>query len=153
MNIKIFPSLLVVALLCSLLAPQFSLKAAEITWFVTNNTDIYDRPVPTTDAFFSCSDKIYAMLMVKDLPHGQHIVVFDWNDPSGHQRENEHYRFQHSGHRQHIWAWLTLHPPPRTIAFRLFNPSYGMQEFIGIWNLEISIDGTLLGKTEFEVLC
>ena len=146
-------NLLALQLVWIFLIPQSSLNAAEINWFVTNKIDPYDRPIQTTDVFFSCSDRIYAMVTIEDLPKGSQVVVFDWVDPSGRQREHTVHRFRHSGHRQQMWAWLTLHPPRGAIAVRLFNPSFGMQEFIGKWTVKVSLNGKLLGKAEFEVLC
>mgnify|MGYP003310958499 CR=1 FL=1 len=122
-------------------------------WYVTNEIDDNGQPTRPKSSIFDCSDRIHAVVAVKDIEHGKHVLEVDWIDPSGKQRETELYRFNHSGYRQQIWAWLTLHPPPRTIALRLFNPSYGMQDFIGIWNVDVSINGITFGNKQFEVLC
>lgn len=153
MKLNALQTLLLIKTLCIILFLPLKAGAVEISWFVTNNTDENDKPIATSDVFFSCSDKIYTMATLRNLEKGWNVITFDWSDPAGKQREHAPHRFYHSGHRQQIWAWLTLHPPPRTLALRLFNPSYGMQEFIGIWNVEVSINGIKFGKKQFEVLC
>ena len=153
MKLNALRNLLLIKTLCIVFFLPLKAGAEEISWFVTNKTDDNDRPIATSDIFFSCSDRIYTMATLDNLKKGSNVITFDWIDPSGKQRETELYRFNHSGYRQQIWAWLTLHPPPRTIALRLFNPSYGMQYFIGIWKVEVSINGIKFGKKQFEVLC
>ena len=144
---------LLIQLLGLFLIPTADLNAEEISWFVTNKVDSNNRPIQTTDIFFSCSDRIYAMVTIEDLPKDLQVIAVDWLDPGGRQREHTMHEFRHFGYRQQMWAWLTLHPPRGAIAVRLFNPSFGMQEFIGMWTVRVYINGKLLGKTEFEVLC
>jgi len=93
------------------------------------------------------------MVTVNDLAQKVHSIAIDWIDPSGRQREYTVHKFQHSGHQQWMWAWLTLHPPRRGGALSLINPSFGMLAFVGVWTIKISINNKLLGKEKFEVLC
>ena len=150
---KFLRSAFLIQLLGLFLIPTMGVNAAEISWFVTNKVDSNNRPIPTTDIFFGCSDRIYAMVTIEDLPEELQVIAFDWLDPGGRQREYTVHEFRHFGYRQQMWAWLTLHPPRGAIAVRLLNPSFGMQEFIGIWTVRVSINVKLLGKAEFEVLC
>ena len=132
---------------------QGSVRAAEIDWFVTNEIDADGRPIKTDISIFSCSDQIYTMVSFNDLRETTHTLIVDWIDPSGRQREHTVHNFRYFGKPASIWAWLTLHPPRGAIALRLFNPSVGMREFIGIWTVRITIDNQLLGRANFEVLC
>jgi len=140
-------------LLLFFLFGQGSVRAAEIDWFVTNTTDDDGRPIWTDANVFSCSDRIYTMVSVSDLRETTHTLIVDWIDPSGRQREHTVHNFRYFGNPASIWAWLTLHPPRGAIALRIFNPSVGMREFIGIWTVRIAIDDQFLGRSNFEVLC
>ena len=140
-------------LLLLVLFGQSSVRAAEIDWFVTNTTDDDGRPIRTDASVFSCSDQIYTMVSVSGLRETTHTLIVDWIDPSGRQREHTVHNFRYFGNPASIWAWLTLHPPRGAIALRLFNPSVGMREFIGIWTVRITIDYEFLGRANFEVLC
>ena len=142
-----------VLLLLFSLAGQNSVRASEIDWFVTNKTDNDGRPIRTDTSVFSCSDQIYTMVSFRDLRETTHTLIVDWIDPNGRQREHTVHNFRYFGNPASIWAWLTLHPPRGAIALRLFNPSVGMREFIGIWTVRITIDYEFLGRAKFEVLC
>ena len=135
------------------LAGQNSVQSAEIDWFITNTTDDNGRPIRTDASVFNCSDQIYTMVSFSDLRETTHTLIVDWIDPNGRQREHTVHDFRYFGNPASIWAWLTLHPPRGAIALRLFNPSVGMREFIGIWTVRITIDNQFLGRTTFEVLC
>ena len=130
-----------------------SVRAAEIDWFITNTTDVDGRPIRTDASVFNCSDQIYTMVSFSDLRETTHTLIVDWIDPSGRQREHTVHNFRYFGNPASIWAWLTLHPPRGAIALRLFNPSVGMREFIGVWTVRITIDYQFLGRAKFEVLC
>ena len=128
-------------------------QAKSIDWFVTNTTSINGRPIPTDGNIFSCSDRIYTMVSVRDLSKSKHTLIVDWIDPNGRQREHTVHDFHYYEKQQWMWAWLTLHPPRGAVALRLFNPSIGMSEFIGIWTVRIIIDHLVIGQAKFELLC
>ena len=130
-----------------------SVRAAEFDLFVTNTTDDDGRPIRTDANVFNCSDQIYTMVSFSSLRETTHVLIVDWIDPSGRQREHTVHNFRYFGNPASIWAWLTLHPPRGAIALRLFNPSVGMREFIGTWTVRVTIDNQFLGRAKFEVLC
>ena len=140
-------------LLLLFLFGQGSVRAAEIDWFVTNTTDDDGRPIRTDANVFNCSDQIYTMVSFSGLRETTRVLIVDWIDPSGRQREHTVHNFRYFGSPASIWAWLTLHPPRGAIALRLFSPSLGMREFIGTWTVRVTIDGQFLGREKFEVLC
>ena len=140
-------------LLLLFLFGQGSVRAAEIDWFITNTTDNDGRPIRTDTSVFNCSDQIYTMVSFSDLRETTHTLIVDWIDPNGQQREHTVHNFRYFGSSASIWAWLTLHPPRGAIALRLFNPSVGMREFIGIWTVRVTIDTQFLGREKFEIFC
>ncbi|MBO67750.1 MAG: hypothetical protein CL398_05500 [Acidiferrobacteraceae bacterium] len=122
-------------------------------WYVTNEINDNGQPIRPRNNIFNCSDRIYAVVSVKDIKHETHVLVVDWVDPAGRKRERTEHVFEYYGGRHTMWAWLTLHPPRGSIALRLLNPSVGMQDFIGLWTVTVSIDSSLIGKNKFEILC
>ena len=153
MALSLYRTVPLLLVLFLLLLCQSSIQAAEIDWFVTNTTDVDGRPIRTDASVFSCSDRIYTMVSFNNLRETTHTLIVDWIDPSGQQREHTVHKFRYFGGRQWMWAWLTLHPPRGAIALRLFNPSVGMREFIGIWTVRITIDYKILGRAKFDVRC
>ena len=153
MALSQYRSVSFVLLLLLSLAGHGSVRATEIDWFITNTTDVDGRPIRTDTSVFNCSDQIYTMVSFNNLRETTHTLIVDWIDPSGRQREHTVHNFHYFGNPTSIWAWLTLHPPRGAIALRLFNPSVGMREFIGIWTVRITIDYEFLGRANFEVLC
>ncbi len=94
------------------------------------------------------------MVSATDLKNSVHTLVVDWVDPNGKLREHTVHNFRNFDNRQQwMWAWLTLHPPRGVAALRLFNPSYGMSDFIGTWTVRVIIDNEIVGQTQFQILC
>ena len=122
-------------------------------WYVTNEIDDNGQPTRPKSSIFDCSDRIHAVVAVKDIEHGIHLLAVDWIDPAGRKRAHTKHAFEYHGGRLTMWAWLTLHPPRGSIALKAIRPSYGMQDFIGLWTVTVSIDSNPLGKNEFEILC
>lgn len=101
---------------------------------------------------FGCNDKIFAAIDVLDLPAGDHRLEADWIDPTGKTREHIDYPFSGSGATR-ITIWLKLHPPKGSTLFGFFNPSMGMEDFIGIWQLKLRLNKDTNFATQFEVVC
>jgi len=101
---------------------------------------------------FGCNDKIYAAIDVLDLDAGEHTLTADWIDPTGKTREHIDYPFSGGGTTR-ITIWLKLHPPKGSTLFGFFNPSMGMEDFIGNWRLLICVDDDAELETAFEVVC
>ena len=101
---------------------------------------------------FGCNDKIYASINVEELASGEHQLTADWIDPTGKTREHIDYPFSGAGTTR-ITIWLKLHPPKGSTLFGFFNPSMGMEDFIGNWQLSVRIDGDTKLDVPFEVVC
>ena len=101
---------------------------------------------------FDCSDRIYTVVEAQGLALGKHELKVSWVDPAGIQKELTRYEFDAYPFTR-IWAWLQLNPPTGAIIGQVFDPSFGMEEFIGQWTAKVSIDDKLVKQHEFEVLC
>ena len=113
--------------------------------------DEIPKAEPATE--FSCSDKIYAVLELRGLSKENHQLDALWRDPQGKDREHTEYEFQVQSDMQRIWVWLKLHRPPEAALVSFMNPSAGMDEFIGTWELRLIIDGETIEKKSFSILC
>jgi len=102
---------------------------------------------------FSCADKIYAVIEVAGLSHDTHRLDAIWRDPHGKDREHTKYEFMVHGDLERIWVWLKLHKSAEAAFVSFLNPSAGMDEFIGEWELHLSIDDDPIDKKSFSVMC
>lgn len=112
---------------------------------------------PTTE--FACSDKIYAVVEVNDPElKGQNttknlLLQAVWRDPHQQDREHTEYNFSLFNGHARVWVWLKLNRSSESALVQFINPSAGMDEFIGEWQLRLKIDGELIDKRKFAVLC
>ena len=74
-------------------------------------------------------------------------------DPRGKDREHTEYEFMVHSNAQRIWVWLKLHRSMEAALVAFMNPSAGMDEFIGEWELHVAIDSEPIDKESFSVLC
>ncbi len=128
-----------------------ALAGATIEAFVTA-TLVDGQPVAPIGQVFRCSDKIYAVIDVSGLANGDHVLNVDWIDPSGKRREQTVYEFNRSGGIR-ITVWLKLHAPSGASLLSAFNPALGMGEFIGPWEVRMTVDRSSTTYRNFEVLC
>jgi len=104
---------------------------------------------------FACSDKIYGVLEINRPGDGsgQHTLYATWRNPAGEDQEITKYQFQITNGHARVWVWLKLHRSGEAAIVQFMNPSAGMEEFVGMWELHIQIDDRKIGKRSFEVLC
>lgn len=104
---------------------------------------------------FSCSDKIYGVLEINhpDVGSGQHTLYATWRNPSDEDQEVTEYKFQTSNGKARVWVWLKLHRSGEAAIVQFMNPSAGMEEFVGMWELRVRVDDQQVGKQAFEVIC
>lgn len=119
--------------------------------FLTNQ-EKEDQPLDQPMTQFDCSDRIFVVVTVAGLKQESHELKIRWLDPLGAQRELTRYNFQGLPITK-IWAWLQLHGPTGAIVGQMFDPSFGMEEFIGEWKAEVFIDGEKVSVQQFQVLC
>ncbi len=101
---------------------------------------------------FDCSDRIYLVVTVVGLSEESHELKVRWLDPRENQKELTRYNFTAVTITQ-IWAWLQLHGPSGAIIGQMFDPSFGMEQFIGEWKAEVMVDGERVATPVFQVLC
>lgn len=145
-----------------ILAALLAATLLAATALAQNGYDIYltakensDVPLKEPAQTFSCSDKIYAVVEIRqpDGGSGQHTLHATWRNPSGEDQEVTKYDFQVTNGYARIWVWLKLQRSGEAAIVQFMNPSAGMEEFVGDWELEIRVDGERIGKQSFEVLC
>lgn len=104
---------------------------------------------------FACSDKIYGVVEVNQ-PGGDtglRTLHATWRNPAGDDQEVTKYDFQVTNGQARIWIWLKLHRSGEAAFVQFMNPSAGMEEFIGMWELHVRVDGEPVAKKSFEVIC
>ena len=102
---------------------------------------------------FDCSDKIYTVVELTGFPKGKHQISVLWSDPAQTVREHTKYDFRVREEDTRLWAWLSLSRGTGAGMLQWINPAAGMEDFIGIWEIEVKIDGKTLQKENFEVSC
>jgi len=119
--------------------------------FLTNKTE-NNRPLDEPMNQFDCSDRIHVVILAAGLTRDQHELKVRWLDPVGNQKEVTRYKFDGLPITK-IWAWLQLDGGTAAIVGQMFDPSFGMEEFIGEWRSEIFIDDKKVSEKKFQVLC
>lgn len=104
---------------------------------------------------FACSDRIYGVLEVNqpDGGTGQRTLHATWRNPAGDDQEVTRYDFQVTKGYARVWIWLKLHRSGEAAIVQFMNPTAGMEEFIGMWELHVKVDGDTVAKKTFEVIC
>lgn len=152
-----------VALFCLLGAvlPSGLLASTEQTEAVEKVTHSYfaladenNAPLREAKLEFDCTDKIYAVTELSGYLPGQYDFSVKWKDPSGTQREHTQYPFHVHNKREHrLWAWLLLSRARGAGMLTFINPAAGLEEFIGEWTVEVSIDNEVVNSNKFIVSC
>ncbi|MDZ7839825.1 MAG: hypothetical protein U5R46_03245 [Gammaproteobacteria bacterium] len=116
-----------------------------------------DAEVPLQEPMetFTCSDRIYGVLEVNqpDGGSGTHTLHATWRNPAGDDQEVTRYDFQITNGYARVWVWLKLNRSGEAAIVQFINPTAGMEEFIGMWELHVRVDGESVAKKTFEVLC
>lgn len=121
------------------------------TTYLTNQVK-NNQPVKSDSSEFGCSDRIYGVLEITGLEKIQHDFSVHWFDPTDKQIEVTKFDFK-GAYKNRLWSWLQLHAPTGAILGQMFDPSFGMEGFIGQWRVEFKINNETVAKTNFRVLC
>lgn len=114
-----------------------------------------DVPLNEPMETFACSDKIFGVVEI-DRPGDDsslHSLRATWRNPAGDDQEVTKYDFQVTNGHARVWIWLKLHRSGEAAIVQFMNPSAGMEEFVGMWELHIRVDGEPVAKKSFEVVC
>ena len=135
----------------AVISPAAFSDANHNIYLTAAEVDEIPQAEPATE--FSCSDKIYAVLELTGLSKEKHQLDALWRDPQGKDREHTEYEFHVQSKMERIWVWLKLHRPSEAALVSFMNPSAGMDEFIGTWELRLAIDCETIEIKSFSVLC
>jgi len=124
---------------------------AEYRLYLTNRVE-NNQPTSAPSDRFDCADRIYLVVEATDLAPEKHELTDRWLDPAGDRKELTHYQFNGFPSTR-VWAWLQLHGPTSAVIGQIFDPSFGMEDFIGRWVADVSVNKKRIGKLEFDVLC
>lgn len=115
-----------------------------------------NRPGLNAQTDFECADKIYAVVKVSApgrQKKSEHLLIVNWLNPGDRLEQKTRYPFNFYGKSTMIWAWLKLSGSTGSSIGQIFDPAFGMDEFIGQWRAEFIIDDKKIATLPFEVLC
>lgn len=119
--------------------------------FLTNKAE-NNQPLDEPINEFDCSDRIFVVIFAAGLEKGSHDLKVRWLDPIGNPREVTRFPFEAVPVTK-IWAWLQLDGGTAAMVGQMFDPSFGMEEFIGDWSADVYIDEEKVSEQKFRVLC
>lgn len=115
--------------------------------------DQHEFPLAEERKHFACSDKIFTVIELTNLPKTKYDLAIVWKDPSGAERERTEYPFTVTLKDTRLWSWLSLSPSKGAAMIQWINPAAGLEEFVGPWNVEIFINHKKISTKSFEVIC
>ena len=149
---------LVVILVISLLGLVLPVQAETEPTFRSYLTgeDGKNRPRSKAQNDFECSDTIYIVVEVtaplRQEP-SNHLLIVNWFNPADKLQDKTRIEFKSYGKGTRVWAWLRLSGSTGAAIGQVFDPSFGMSQFIGKWRADVSIDDTKTDSHHFDVLC
>lgn len=115
-----------------------------------------NSPISNPQSDFECSDTIYVVVEVtapERQKSSKHVLIVNWFNPGNSLQEKTRFEFNSYGKGTRVWAWLRLSGSTGASVGQMFDPSFGMDEFIGKWRAEIRIDKKNIDTHHFDVLC
>ena len=131
--------------------PTSSDKDKSEFYFATG--DKFGTPLEKGQTNFGCTDKVYLVAQLRQVPKGKHIFTVLWRDPSGDVRETTEYDFHVTQEESKLWAWVRLSRARGAGMLSWINPAAGLEEFIGEWAVEVLVDKKRVNKGAFTVTC
>ena len=142
---------LLFALAIGIVGPAYGQEEPKFNVYLTNEVE-EGYPTQKQMTEFSCSDRIYIVIEALGLSSEDHQMTVSWRDPTDAQQELTNYTFKGQDYNR-IWAWLQLSGPPGAVFGQIFDPSFGMEDFIGEWRAIVSLNRKKLAELPFNVLC
>jgi hypothetical protein len=102
---------------------------------------------------FDCNDKIFTVVELQNYPKEKFQLSVKWINPEGDVQEHTQYPFNVHNDATRVWAWLSLSRATGAGMLQFINPAAGMEEFVGEWNVEVSLNDKRIGNDRFLVLC
>jgi len=113
----------------------------------------YDLPLKEERNYFGCSDKIFTVIELNNLPKTKYDLAIVWKDPSNSERERTEHPFTVARDETLLWSWLSLAPSEGAAMIQWINPAAGLEEFVGPWTVDILINNRKISSKSFEVIC
>lgn len=127
---------------------------------LTPKTDIFltganehGGPLTESRTIFDCTEKIISVVNLENYSRGEHHLSVKWVDPYSQVKEHTQYPFTVRGQQTRVWAWLSFDRGAGAGALKFLNPAAGLEDFIGVWKIEVRIDNKPVGEDSFEVSC
>ena len=118
-----------------------------------SDADEHGFPKKDEKEVFECTEKIYSVLELSDYPVGTYQLSVAWIDPALDVRERTEYEFRVRESETRLWAWLTLSRATGASLLQWINPAAGLEEFVGGWKIEVSVNDQKLASSDFQVVC
>ena len=118
-----------------------------------SDADEHGFPKKDKKDVFECTEKIYSVLELSDYPVGTYQLSVAWIDPALDVRERTEYEFRVRESETRLWAWLTLSRATGASLLQWINPAAGLEEFVGGWKIEVSVNDQKLASSDFQVVC
>ena len=118
--------------------------------------DIFLSTAPAAQAHqgsFNCEDTIFMVIKFKHHQPKLHQIQIDWLDPNDQAREKNDFPFFVTEQESIAWASLKLHRSVGAGLLQWVNPAAGMEEFIGVWTVNVKVSNIVKQTLNFEVLC
>jgi len=131
--------------------PETSSKVSSKIYFSLGNQ--YNLPSNEGREHFSCSDKIFTVVELNNLPKTKYNLSIVWKDPTQTERERSEFPFTVARAETKLWTWLSLAPSDGAAMIQWINPAAGLEEFIGLWSVDILINNRKIATKSFEVIC
>ncbi|MCK4739320.1 MAG: hypothetical protein KAT46_05170 [Deltaproteobacteria bacterium] len=104
---------------------------------------------------FDCREKVFIYLEFRGLKKGTHKILASWIKPGGEeqQRSNVELEVKAEGKTYATWLWLKLSAGTGGGFFGDIDPTMGMEDFLGRWEVNLYIDEKFIIKKIFYVAC
>jgi len=102
---------------------------------------------------FDCNDKIFTVVELSNYPKKEFQLSVKWINPEGDVQEHTQYPFTVHNDFTRVWAWLSLSRATGAGMLQFINPAAGMEEFVGEWKVQISLNNKRVAEDKFVVLC
>jgi len=100
---------------------------------------------------FDCHENIYIHGVFSGLKAVKHEAYAVWFRPDGREQDRASYAVE--GANARFWFWLRLSPSFGGKLLKPIDPSYGMDEFIGLWKVDLYLDEKVIATKVFFVAC
>lgn len=145
-----FNKTLVAMLLGSVIVPSHATENA-YTALVNNDKVVKEKR-------FSCTDSIYVFVETERAGQSIDVATIRWSDPAGQIVKTEKRNFiPIAGNSAYVWDGLEFSAGGSgllsNIGMGFFDPSSGLEDVVGKWKVDITLDSGDEHALVFDVMC